>query len=99
MTEAKKVSADICSYVDENTQRLNMEVSIPGVKKENIDLKIQEDAMALSAKRNSVEYVTTMGFCCPVKASEAQATYESGLLKISVPFKDPMEAAHQVAIN
>ena len=35
----------------------------------------------------------------PVKPDKAEATYEHGLLRIEVPFKDPMEDAVKVAIK
>jgi HSP20 family molecular chaperone IbpA len=34
-----------------------------------------------------------------VKPHKAEATYEHGLLRIEVPFKDPMEDAVKVAIK
>ena len=34
-----------------------------------------------------------------VKPGKAEATYQNGLLRIEVPFKDPMEDAIQVAIK
>ena len=35
----------------------------------------------------------------PVKPDKAEAIYEHGLLRIEVPFKDPMEDAVKVAIK
>jgi hypothetical protein len=35
----------------------------------------------------------------PVKPHQAEATYEHGLLRIEVPFRDPMEDAVKVAIK
>jgi len=34
-----------------------------------------------------------------VKPDKAEATYEHGLLRIEVPFKDPMEDARKVTIK
>ena len=34
-----------------------------------------------------------------MKPDKAEATYEHGLLRIEVPFKDPMEGAVKIAIK
>jgi HSP20 family molecular chaperone IbpA len=34
-----------------------------------------------------------------VKPAKAEATYEHGLLRIEVPFKDPMEDAVKIAVK
>ena len=97
--ERTKVTPDLVSCTDPEGNRLHMEISIPGVKKEDIHLKMREDGFSLSAPRDDIEYVATLAFCCPVAANGADASYENGLLRISVPFKDPMADAVEIAVH
>lgn len=94
-----KVSPEICAYVDEDHTHLTIEAAIPGVKKEQIDIKMHDDSFSLRAPADRVEYVAAMAFCCPVKPQAARAKYENGLLKLEVPFKDHMEDAISVEIE
>jgi len=94
-----RVSPDICTYVDQDHTKLGIDAVIPGVRREDVSIKIHEDSMYLRAPREEVEYVATISFCCPVKPTEASAKYENGLLKIEVPFKDPMEDAVSVPVQ
>ncbi|MHC4778456.1 MAG: Hsp20/alpha crystallin family protein [Planctomycetota bacterium] len=100
MDEKKiKVSPDICSYVDDDHKKLTLEISVPGVKKEEINLKMHEDSFSFSGPREDFEYAAALAFCCPVNAGKAEAKYENGLLKVEVPFKDPMEDAVKVSVK
>ena len=100
MAEEKiRTSPDVCSYVNQENNRLHLDISLPGVKKENIQLKMRDDSFYLAAPRDDIEYVTTQAFCCPMNSKEAEAKYENGLLKIEVPFKEVMEKAVEVRIE
>lgn len=97
--EPVKVSPEVCSYVDDEHTILTIEISIPGVEKKNINLRMHEDSMNLRASRGDIEFVSTLSFCCPVNHNKAEATYRNGQLIISAPFKDAMEGAVKVEIR
>jgi len=99
MADKIRVAPEVCSYVDDEHTKLTLEISIPGVEKENIKLKMHDDSFSLAAPRDETEYVTTLSFCCPVDPAAAEAAYENGLLTVEVPFKDPMEDAITISIN
>ena len=97
--ERMKVAPDTVAYADGEHHKLIVEFAIPGAPTESIDVKILEDSVYLSAPARDIEYVSALALGWPVKPAKAEAAYENGLLRIEVPFKDPMEDAVKVAIK
>jgi HSP20 family molecular chaperone IbpA len=97
--DKRRLPAELCSCVDEDKSSLHMEFTIPGVKKEDINLKLNNDSFSLKADKNDMEYVSSGSFCCPVQIQQAEANYENGLLMINIPLKDPWENSHRVTIH
>ena len=94
-----KVAPDTVAYADGENHKLVVEFAIPGAPTDTIDVKILEDSIHLTAPARDIEYVAALALGWPVKPDKAEATYEHGLLRIEVPFKDPMEDAVKVAIK
>ena len=94
-----KVAPNTVAYADGENHKLVVEFAIPGAPTDTIDLKILPDSVHLTAPARDIEYVSALALPWPVKPDKAEAIYEHGLLRIEVPFKDPMEDAVKVAIQ
>ena len=94
-----KVAPSTVAYADKENLKLIVEFAIPGAPTDTIDLKVLEDSVHLTAPARDIEYASALALGWPVKPDKAEATYEHGLLRIEVPFKDPMEDARKVPIK
>jgi HSP20 family protein len=94
-----KVAPDTVAYADAENRKLVVEFAIPGAPADTVDVKILQDSVHLTAPSRDIEYVASLALGWPVKPEKAEATYEDGLLRIEVPFKDPMEDAVKVVIK
>lgn len=94
-----KVAPDTVAYADRENRKLVVEFALPGAPTDTIEVKILKDSVHLTAPARDIEYVSALALSWPVKPDKAEATYEHGLLRIEVPFKDPMEDAVKVAIK
>jgi len=100
MTESRiRVAPSTVAYADDEKNKLVVEFAIPGAPTDTIDLKLLPDSVHLTAPANDIEYVSALALAWPVKPDKAEAIYEHGLLRIEVPFKDPMEDAVKVPIK
>jgi HSP20 family protein len=94
-----KVAPDTVAYADAENRKLVVEFAIPGAPADTVDVKILEDSVHLTAPARDIVYVSSLALGWPVKPDKAEANYELGLLRVEVPFKDPMEDAVKVAIK
>jgi HSP20 family protein len=94
-----RVPPNTVAYADEENHKLVVEFAIPGAPTETIDVKLLPDSVHLTAPAKDIEYVSALALARPVKPDKAEAIYENGLLRIEVPFKDPMEDAVKVAVK
>jgi len=94
-----RVAPSTVAYADGESNKLVVEFAIPGAPTDTIDLKLLPDSIHLTAPARDIEYVSALALAWPVKPDKAEAIYENGLLRIQVPFKDPMEDAVKVAIE
>jgi HSP20 family molecular chaperone IbpA len=95
----RKVAPYTVAYADAENRKLVVEFAIPGAPADSVDAKILEDSIHLTAPARDIDYVASLALGWPVKPDKAEATYEYGLLRIEVPFKDPMEDAVKVVIK
>ena len=93
-----KIAPNTITYAAGET-KLIIEFAIPGAPLDTIDVKILEDSVHLTAPARDFEYVSALALGWPVKPDKAEAIYVYGLLRIEIPFKDPMEDAVKVAIK
>jgi len=99
INEKINIAPQIHLYTDSTHSKLIIEITLPGVKKEDIKLKMHDDSFFLFAPREDFNYAITAPFCCPVNPEYAKAKYDNGLLKIDIPFKESMDDAVIIPIE
>jgi HSP20 family molecular chaperone IbpA len=85
LAEKNKVVVSPAVYIDRNGDRYNLEVELPGVAKKDVILEVSEQTFCVTGSRDDVELTGCYYFSLPVDSKKAKATFESGLLKVSVP--------------
>jgi HSP20 family protein len=97
-TETINIRPEACLYNSDDDKNLIIDMFIPGVKKQDIDLRMLDDSFTLRAPRGNIEYSISDILCCPVKSKEIKAEYHDGMLRITAPYKDPYEHAVKVKV-
>ena len=97
--EEKRVVVPVVTinHNDDNTG-LEIQVDLAGASKESVDLDMGEKGFCLKAEAEDFRYENCYMLAHEVKREEAKAKFNSGLLNISVPFKDTLHG-HKVTIE
>ena len=77
--------------VMEDRESYKVTIELPGVAKEDIDLKIDERSMEVKVDTASRKYYKKVLFREPVNPDTAKATYKNGVLDVVVKKKYPKE--------
>ena len=99
MEDTLRLSPVICAYPDDNYENFLIEVVLPGVEKKDISFKITEDSFYVAARKEGVQYLDSYSTCCPVNPEKAIAKYSNGVLKVTVPYQQPLEKLVDVKIE
>jgi HSP20 family molecular chaperone IbpA len=98
--EKRVLSPKLCAYPREDEPKgYHIEITLPGVEKDTIKLKMHDDSFFIKGESDDVVYVGSYTIANPVKAGEAKAKYKNGLLMVDVPFKSPLEDAIDISIE
>ncbi len=88
--------------MNEDKDNLQVTAELPGVERAAINIELLEDTLSLTATRKQGEQTVSFerSFTLPyaVQADKASATYENGVLRLTLP-KAEAAKARKIAIN
>jgi len=68
----------------ERDKEISIIAELPGIKKENIDLKIDENSLEINVDTPERKYHKRLGLPCEVKPEKVKATYKNGVLEVKI---------------
>jgi HSP20 family molecular chaperone IbpA len=77
---------------------LEIRVDLAGASKESVDLDVGDKGFCIKAEADDFRYENCFMLAHEIKREEAKAKFNSGLLNITVPFKDTLHG-HKVTIE
>ena len=94
-----RIVPEVKTALDDKNSKLIINASIPGVKKEEINIIITELNFRLSASKGNILFEISLPLCRRVMPHEARASYESGHLTIEVPTKEDANNEVKVLVD
>ena len=79
--------------------KITIQVALPGVNKNDIEMKTLTDYFTLRAQRDDILYILDLDMGIEIEPKETKATYEEGLLRVELKRYKPLEHAFDIKIE
>lgn len=70
--------------INKDDKKIYVTFELPGVSKEEIDLKVNEENMTITVNSENRKYYKEIEFDAPVKPETAKAKFQNGILDVSI---------------
>ncbi|MFX1519365.1 MAG: Hsp20/alpha crystallin family protein [Promethearchaeota archaeon] len=87
-SEKYLVRPEMSACLDDKGENYLLDVVLPGVKKEVIDISMHDDVVQVIAEKDELVYAGHLHFGLKVIPEQAKANYDNGLLKMTIPLKE-----------
>jgi HSP20 family protein len=87
--EKRKPSIAPTTDVDHDNKFYYIQVELPGVHKEDVELTVADQSFCVRGTREESEFFGCFALAHPANTEEAVAVYDNGLLSIEIPLKAP----------
>jgi HSP20 family molecular chaperone IbpA len=78
--------------------KIIVRVVLPGVNKNDIEMKALQDRFLLRARRDEIMYDLDLGLDIEIDPSQCKAEYTEGLLRAELKRHNPLDEAYEVPI-
>ena len=87
--QAKKAKPALAptTYIDHDAKNYYIQVEMPGVKKEDVELSISDQSYCVRGAREDIEFLGCYVLAHSVDTEKVRAKFENGLLNIEIPIK------------
>ena len=85
------------TYLEED--KVILQIALPGVQKESIQMKALKDFFTLKAQRDNTLFTLDLDFGVRIEPENTKTTYEEGLLRVEFKRYNALEHAYAVPIQ
>jgi HSP20 family protein len=75
------------AYMDHDKKFYYVEVELPGVKKEDIELSVSDQSFCVRAPREDIEFLGCYVLAHLADTDNTKAKFENGMLSMEIPLK------------